>query len=381
MSRQSLAGRLRGLVLAVLSPVFGRALFRLCLGRQPDAAELARFQAGLVNQDIPLPPCFRAMLSCPDAKPSIAHFLLLDMVRAGQLTVSNAFDRHHAAADAWSVPPLCGNPLAFWRGPPVAFLHLEKTGGGPVAQRLTEACHPEQIDPDPRRTAAAHALPPFAGRDEAAIRRRALIYGHYDLPALRRLDPARPVITMLRDPAPRIVSLYYYWRSINPDVLDTTVGNEAVRLAHDCDLLGFLQTRDPSVRNYINNFYARRLTGTYVSPSGEDALAADPAACLESALEALRGVEFVGLTERMADSLALLDARFGIAAAVPETRHNMAADNARVSPRVFRDLPRDAPTSDHDRALARLTCLDAALYTTACARFETAMAGCPRPAE
>ena len=364
------AGWVRKSGLAAGAPLFGRLLFRLSVGRWPDKGEARPFLAGLVDQSVPLPPVLRAMLPMADAKTLISQFLLLDMVRTGRLQTHNAFDRHHAAERAVSIPPLCGNPVAFWRGPPVAFLHLEKTGGGAVAQLLTDACHPEQIDPDPWRTAAPHAVTPFAGRDAAAIRRRALVFGHYDLPSLRQLDPGRPVVTLLRDPARRIVSLYHYWRSVNRDVLDSTVGNDAVRLAHECDLLGFLQTRDVSVRNYIDNFYARRLTATYVQASGHDALADDPGACLDRALEALGGIAFVGLTEHMGASLERLGRRFDLETETSSERHNTSADNASIAPRVFRAIPRASLTTEHEQALASLTTLDAMLYAAACARFD-----------
>ena len=364
------AERVRAGGLAIVAPLFGRLLFRLCLGRWPDADEHRVFRSGLVDRAVPLPPALRAMLPMPEATELVNHFLLLRMVRTGRLQTTNAFDQHHAAGEAPGVPPLSGNPVAFWRGQPVAFLHLEKTGGGAIAQALTEACHPEQIDPDPRRTAAPHALAPFTGRDPAAIRRRALIYGHYDLPSLRRLDTERPVITVLRAPERRILSLYYYWRSINRDVLDTTADNEAVKLAQDCDLLAFLETRDPSVRNYIDNFYVRRLTGTYVSADGHDRLAACPLSHLDRALAALRAVEFVGVTEQMGLTLASLRRRFDLDGGPGPERHNVGLDNGRVAPRVFHDVTRVPPTPDQERALVRLTSLDAVLYAAACERFD-----------
>ena len=157
---------------------------------------------------------------------------------------------------------------------------------------------------------------------------------------------------------------------MNRDVLDSTVGNEAVKLAHECDLLTFLRTRDVSVRNYIDNLYARRLTGAYVQASGHDELAADRTAQLDRAVEALRGIEFVGVTERMADSVMRLARRFDLAGGAGLDRHNVGADNVRVAPRVFRDVPCAPLTSEHEQALAHLTTLDTVLYEAACARFD-----------
>ena len=351
--------------LAVLAPVATRLLFRLCLGRWPDAGEATGFQAGLLDGAIPLPPCQRGMFRVQAARVQISRFLLLDMMRCGRIGIDNAFDRTNAQDPALSVPPLSGDPLAFWTGAPIAFLHLEKTGGVSVAEAITGLFHPLQIDPDPQRTAAPHVVVPFSGRDEAAIRRRALIFGHYDVPSLRRIDPDRPIITLLRHPERRILSLYYYWRSVDPVVLAGTARNEAVRLAQDQDLLSFLNTADWSVRNYIDNFYVRRLTGLYVRPTGDDPLAGDPEAGLAAALDALGSLAFVGITEAMQDSLARLGGMLGADLAGGAGPLNVAAENAGTAPGVFRTVARDALTKPHRAALARLTRLDEAVYRAA----------------
>ena len=222
----SLTRAIRGAALAIVAPLGGRLLYRLCLGQWPDPKSAKDFQSGLLDRNIPLPPCQRGMFNVPAAKLQISRFLLLDMMRTGRLGNDNAFDRQNARDPILSIPPLSGDPLSFWCGPPIAFLHLEKTGGVSFAQSLTSHFHPQQIDPDPQRTAAPHIVTPFADRDLDAIRRRTLVFGHYDLPSLRRLDPNRPVITMLRDPAKRILSLYYYWRSVDPNALASTTRNE-----------------------------------------------------------------------------------------------------------------------------------------------------------
>ena len=351
--------------LAVLAPIATRLLFRLCLGRWPDGGEAKRFEAGLLDRKVPLPPCQRGMFNVAAAQLQVSRYVLLDMVRQGRLGIDNAFDRTNASDPALSVPPFSGDPLRFWTKAPIAFLHLEKTGGVSFAEAITGLFHPEQIDPDPQRTAAPHVVVPFAGRDAAAIRRRALIFGHYDVPSLRRIDPGRPIITLLREPERRILSLYYYWRSVDPAVLAGTARNEAVRLAQDLDLLAFLQTADWSVRNYIDNFYVRRLTGLYVGPDGSDPLAGDPEAGLTAALDALGRLEFVGITEAMEDSMSRLSGMLGADLAAGAGQLNAADDNAGTAPGVFRAVARDALTPAHREVLARLTRLDGAIYRAA----------------
>ena len=108
--------------------------------------------------------------------------------------------------------PRPGNALRVWSGPPVTFLHLEKTAGMSVVAAFTAQFHPLQIDADLRRAFPPHVLSPLPPFLLPRVRRCAFVWGHYDVPSIRRLGPGRFTFTLLRDPAARIVSLYRYWR-------------------------------------------------------------------------------------------------------------------------------------------------------------------------
>jgi hypothetical protein len=350
--------------------MLGRVLYRLCLGAWPNAAEARQFTAGLRDQSTPLPPCCRAMLTVPAAQIQLGRVLLLDMVRRGAIRPPELFDIGGAGPAPNVLPAQSGNPLTFWHGPPIAFLHLEKTAGVSLAKLLTDMFHPAQIDPDPHRTLPPHVAAPFAGRPANEIRRHALVYGHYDLPSLRRLDAGRIVITMLRNPVERILSLYYYWRSIDLARLRGSASYPAVEMAHRCGLLEFLGAASPVVRNHIDNFYVRRLTGQYGTDSHCDRVQDAPSLALSAALQGLRQVDFVGVTEEMEASVAALGAFLGFTPPSTIPRANMAATNAAMNGGVFRDVAREALTPAHWRHLARLTRLDAVVYRTACDRLK-----------
>ncbi len=361
--------RLRTLVLAAMSAVLGRVLYRLCLGAWPTPDEARLFAAGLRDRSTPLPPCCRAMLNVPAAQLQLSRVLLVDMLRRGAIVsppvpgIRGAWQAQHA------LPVQSGNPMVFWQGPPIAFLHLEKTAGISLATLLTDMFHPAQIDPDPCRTLAPHVATPFAGRPPAAIRRYALIYGHYDLPSLRRLDAGRIVITMLRDPVERILSLYYYWRSIDLTVLPSGGSFPAVAMAHRCSLLEFLETDSPVVRDHIDNFYVRRLTGLYGTGAQADRVTDSPSLALSAALTGLRQIDFVGVTEEMAAGVAALGSFLGFTPPAVLPRANMAATNAATGGGVFHAVDRENLTPAHWRTLTRLTRLDAVVYRAACERW------------
>jgi hypothetical protein len=359
---------MRALALAVSSPVLARALYRLCLGVWPNAAEARQFAAGLRDRTTKLPPCCRAMLTVPAAQVLLGRVLLTDMVRRGTLGPASSFESNGASQAQSIVPELSGNPLAFWHGPPIAFLHMEKTAGISLAKLLTDRFHPAQIDPDPHRTLPPHLFTPFAGRPAAAIRRHALLYGHYDLPSLRQLDAGRIIVTMLRDPVARILSLYYYWRSIDLSALRGSVSFPAVAMAHRCGLLEFLSADAPVLRDHIDNIYVRRLTGLYSADARSDRVTDAPNLALSAALKGLRKIDFVGVTEAMAPSVAALGAFLGFTPPAAIPRVNMAVTNAAAGG-VFRTVEREALTPAHWRHLARLTRLDAVVYRAACDRF------------
>ena len=355
--------RLRTLALAAVGPLAGRLLYRLCLGTWPSASDARLFTAGLRDRTTPLPPCCRALLYVPTAQVQLARLLLLDMVRRGAIPPAESSPQ--AGPVPMAVPAHSGNPLNFWRGPPIAFLHLEKTAGVSLSTLLTAMFHPGQIDPDPHRTAAPHMVAPFAGRAMSAIRRHALVYGHYDLPALQRLDAGRVVITMLRDPTARILSLYYFWRSIDLDSVRDAVSFDAVAMAHRCNLLDFLRCDIPSVRDHIDNVYVRRLTGFYGTGSAVDRVTDTPNQALSLALRGLRRIDFVGVTEEMGRSIAALGAYLGFTPPELIPCENAAATNAAARSGVFRRIPHEALTAAHRLHLSQLTQLDDVVYRVA----------------
>ena len=84
------------------------------------------------------------------------------------------------------------------------------------------------------------------------------------MPTFRRFDPDRAVFTVLREPRARLVSLYHYWRSVDPAKIDPEI-SFAVGCAHRLSLEDFLNVDDPYLTDSIDNIYVRRLTGFYAT--------------------------------------------------------------------------------------------------------------------
>ncbi len=342
---------------AVVAGWPGQLVLRTILGRWPDASEQAEFVRGLQATSHALPPLLRAAAYVPAARPMISRSMLL-----GATTDADA-------GPALSPAQMMGNPLTLWRGPKVRFLHLEKTAGSSLISVLAAQFHPLQIHSNTdRRHAPVRSLTETRALAEAH-RRADVVWGHYDLPTMRRLDRGERCFTfcLLRDPAPRILSLYYFWRA-NQDEQST-----GLSFARSNGLLAFLQADDPGIRNDIDNMYVRRLTGLSATRSG-DPVADAPDAALAAALEALDGMDFVGLSGRLGESLSVLGHLLGFTPPPRTPEINVMANVERNVLLPVRPIVREPLTPDITAELDRLTRLDMVLYRHAERRFQSQLA-------
>ena len=206
-SVQSFAWTLRGEILHALVIVTGRPLLRLVLDRWPTTVECRQFRLGLLNSVAPVPPLL-AWVCCGrgcagSAHPNDVAFLAS---RRRDLPRSNA-RRSRLLRPARR--PLTSLDKAASQLPS----HREDCRYGTdrlVVSPLSSA----QIDPDPYRSMPPHVLTPFVPEPSRRFGGYPLIHGHYDLPALRRLGGGRTLMMVLREPRARLLSTYYYWRSI-----------------------------------------------------------------------------------------------------------------------------------------------------------------------
>ena len=347
--------------LFVAAELFGGYLFRLCFARVPDQPELRTFRSALRDYRSHWPVAVRAMGAVPSERAIFSELLLADLQRDGRLPPPQG-----VGAETWSIASQVGDPLSFWVGAPISFLHIEKSAGTAIATALTRLFHPLQIDTDPNRSMPPHMRSPFPTPTLAAVRDRKLVWGHYDLPSLLRLGPDRLIITFLREPRARILSLYHYWRSVSLSALDPYQNTEP-KLAQTLDLAAFLRCGEPAIRNAINNLYARRLTGLYATADA-DPLASDLAGAAGLALRALDQFAFVGVVERMDASLDGLSSAIG--ARLRVERDNEEAANIAAHPHIFRPVERSPVTPEIEAELERLTQLDRVIYAACLERLE-----------
>jgi hypothetical protein len=355
VSNLNYLSRLRELSILGVGRLSAGALLRLTIGRRSTEAERAAFVQGFAARERPIPPVLRGLLAVPSARTLIGKLSDHLLVAAGR-TEPDAYPP--------DPPALGGSLFTIWDGPPLGFLHFEKCGGVALTRWLTQQFHPRQINADPHRDLAPHL---YARLENFAS--YPLVWGHYDLALLTRDDPARRIISLLRDPCDRLASLYYFWRSVDPAQFDPDLAF-AVARAHRLPIEAFLDCDEPLMLDLIDNVYVRRLTGLYASGAAVDPLAVDPETALNRARAAQDRLAAVGITERMDQSAAHFAACLGLASPQEELRANVTADNHRISGGFFRPMNRPPRSAGVQAALEQRTALDRIFYERAAARLQ-----------
>jgi hypothetical protein len=229
------------------------------------------------------------------------------------------------------------------------FMHVPKTGGAALSGALAN------------RFAQSDCLELYFGpeRDLSDVDRFRYVTGHVDASLIDGFRERPFVLTVLRDPIDRALSHYAYTRSFpeDPDPEPSLGGDSAShepssewrRLTVQYSI-GELISRAPNLASHVlGNRQARALTACDV---GEERL--------DHALEELDRCDFVGLTERLDESVGWITRRLGWRDLLPMPRSNVTGARLR----------RDELPAETLEALARLTEVDRALHLRGAERHE-----------
>jgi len=241
----------------------------------------------------------------------------------------------------------------------VLFLHVMKCGGTSFFKLGEATLGPEHSRRLVQDEVAQGRLPP----DVAQCR---FLHGHLSAWHLQRLTMATQVVTLLRRPAARLVSLYHFFRAMElgtAELADPAPYYAIARAAKALDLAGFLRSEEPAVRSQTSEHLVRILCDR----GGRHALFGDlpmTEADLESAWARLGAMTGFGLVERYPDSLALLCRALGWPGPERQPRLN-ALEDLEAGGNGFQPVERQPVTPEIDAALARLNPLSNALYDRA----------------
>jgi hypothetical protein len=186
------------------------------------------------------------------------------------------------------------------RGSPLLFLHVPKAAGTAVRERVASEYSPAEL-----RLVYKGELR-LAGPDRATVARWArerdsleVVFGHFSFGAHSFLDVPPRYAVILRQPVPRVVSLFGHLQGHDDSELAQRVRREA------WSLRDFVES---GVTEQTNNHMCRMLAGI-PARAGERI---DDAESLSRALDHVRNhFEFVGFVESLDASMADLARRLG----------------------------------------------------------------------
>jgi hypothetical protein len=245
--------------------------------------------------------------------------------------------------------------------PRIVFLHIMKTAGTAIRERLEELAAGEPIfrrDVDGR----PGDLP------AADLARYRVVMGHFSIADARHVPQPRRIFTVLRDPRERLLSFYHFLHRHRAEVIDQR-GMERARVARDSTLEQFLANPEPMVRHSVQNVMACTLAGDYrgiapnryAQPWQSDREAISGPQLLAKALANLFTLDFVTCTEKLEEDRPRLMKVLGLPDPGPLARANtrdLVSDMLEPRP-----PPEITPTAD--KLLNRLTDVDRQLYRLA----------------
>lgn len=220
---------------------------------------------------------------------------------------------------------------------PALFLHIQKTAGTSIVKMA--AAHYGNAN------CSSHG--DFSGKLPEEFFSTQFVSGHFGYDYAKALMPERYCFTFLRDPAERILSLYYFYCANNPDTFPM------YRVAHENKLTDFLRLglKDPMVRSRIWNNQVWQLACGWENPSNKGIGSFSPSELLYLAKKHLDDFSYVGFTENFDDDMVEITRSIGMM--LPEVQVH---SNCTSRP-TYNEL------NGEDRALlAELTKLDQELY-------------------
>ncbi len=249
--------------------------------------------------------------------------------------------------------------------PAVFFVHVMKTGGTTLFEYLRDRYSPKELWPNPNldlrfdgsRLDVRHHLSVsyLAGLSEERRRQIRVYSGHLPYAAHEVLGPDVAMVTVLRDPVERTISLLRQFRRSTPGLQDP----DRPRPLADATLeqvYAHPAVFAPLVLNHQTKIFSMRATDH--PESYLDLVHVDDAR-LESAKASLATVDVVGVMERYDDFLDALEAKFGWAVgreshanATPATDHEPVSDALREQ--IAADNAIDIEFYEHAKQLVRL---------------------------
>ena len=256
--------------------------------------------------------------------------------------------------------------FSLWRSRPVelahdrlVFMHIPKCGGTTLHAMLAALYAAERICPERSDRLGDWTINEMAAFD--------LFSGHFDLAACKAIPGTIRLVTLLREPKSRLLSLFRFWKSHRPH--PQRDGLDLMLLARDLSAEEFFShptvIRHSSIRDAIAGQLLRTRNNRLLED--KDLIIADPRAALVMAWSALQSFSCFGIMERFEESRLLVNTTLGLhlqPVAPLQVLDHMVQSN----PELVK-VERVQVSKRLDQSLDDLTTIDRALYGCALTLF------------
>ncbi len=179
----------------------------------------------------------------------------------------------------------------------LVFLHIPKCAGTSLHRILAAQFKPKLICP--------HRGDTLPSLDAESLRPYRFFSGHVSKAGVDAVPGPKRVVTVLREPRERVLSLYYFWRSHRPDYIEKH-NLAGPRTARELPLVEFLKSDRPEVMSNINNHLVRSLLGPLRIGHSLGYRLSDRDFAVDTALLNLQRFNFVSFAHTLKEDVPLL---------------------------------------------------------------------------
>jgi hypothetical protein len=211
-----------------------------------------------------------------------------------------------------AISNLYGHPYANsyeWRNTDskLIYWHMPKTGGISAREMISKFFHPLQIaklEEEPPKNESK--LAGKNSRDYNYFRFYSKHFSYQEFTTLASYEPNARKMISFRAPEARLVSLYWFLRSIYS--VATPPFDQAAKASIGSSLDEFFASENPNIINIVDNYYVRSLTGLYATQDF-DPLYSDPNKAINSALEIVQTFDAIYFLEELPKNRGLFPSR------------------------------------------------------------------------
>jgi hypothetical protein len=228
----------------------------------------------------------------------------------------------------------------------LGFLHIPKTAGTSLVQALTENFTPNRVMP-------SEYVYDLQNHDVYDLQQKYdLLHGHVGMDVLALT--ATQIVTLVREPTDRIISLYNYWRAVpieSATVFEGGLIDPGVTLAKELSFRDFVECGHQRILNDIENGQSFQIAGSNGDAGRQSLCDRSEDEIFTLCQSNLASMVASGVTDNLNHFVHELKLHTGIALNIPN--HNVTLNQ---------EITREALPDDLLRYIQRINVLDYRVY-------------------